>query len=82
MDHYYFIKNFDGSYVPIDIAGLFPGEKLTITLSFTNKTKRSLPYRLVLEDFDDSNDGTFIVPNGEENIWIFGFNFIWNRLNQ
>ncbi len=64
---YYFIKNSDGSYVPIDLAGLFPGEKLTITLSFTNKTKRSLPYRLVLEDFDDSNDGTFIVPNGEEN---------------
>lgn len=64
---YYFIKNSDGSYIPIDLAGLFPGEKLTITLSFTNKTKRSLPYRLVLEDFDDSNDGTFIVPSGEGN---------------
>lgn len=61
---YYFIKNSNGNYIPIDLAGLFPGEKLTITLSFTNKTKRSLPYRLVLEDFDDSDNGTFIVPEG------------------
>lgn len=65
-DKYYFVKS-NGNYMPINFTGLFPGEKLTITLSFTNTTSEQLPYRLALEDFDDKDNGTFEIPEGGGN---------------
>lgn len=59
---YYFVKS-NGNYVPIDLTGLFPGEKLTITLSFTNTTSEALSYKLALEDFSDK-DGLFEILEG------------------
>ena len=57
---YYFMKNSAGNYIPISLTGLFPGEKLEITLSFTNETSSPLKYRLALENFND-DDGKFTI---------------------
>lgn len=58
---YYFCQDAEGERIPITLTGLFPGEKLTVTLSFCNGTSRALPYSLALEDFDDSENGTFEI---------------------
>lgn len=60
---YYFMKNSAGNYIPINLTGLFPGEKLEITLSFTNEASFPLQYRLTLDNFKD-DDGKFTIDGG------------------
>ncbi len=60
---YYYEVDKDGSFIPIDLTGLFPNETITMTVSFHNRTKAPVNYQLTLQDFDDSN-GTFKI---EEN---------------
>lgn len=63
---YYYSRGDDGKPVPINLTGLFPSEKLTITLTFRNTTSKSVGYSLSLSDFDDS-DGKFTIEKGEGN---------------
>ncbi len=60
----YFRSDENGNHIPIDLGGLFPGETLTISLSFVNATGKDLVYRLAFEGFDD-RDGTFTIDDHE-----------------
>lgn len=60
---YSFALDSDGNRIPIQLTGLFPGETLTVTVTFRNTQNKARNYRLALEDFDDT-DGQFTIPEG------------------
>lgn len=60
---YSFSLDSDGNRIPINLTGLFPGETLTVTVTFRNRTSEAQNYRLSLEEFDDT-EGQFTIPEG------------------